>query len=65
MQKAMLRRLYKLGPMIFGLGFLTPLAAQLLQSTDAPLPFGMSALLAGFLIAMAIAIPAQLRGRWV
>jgi len=65
MQKAVLRRIYKLGPMIFGLGFLTPLAAQILQSSEVPLPFGMPPLLAGLLIAMAFTVPAQLRGRWV
>lgn len=65
MQKMVLRRLYKLGPMIFGLGFLTPLAAQILQSSDVSLPLGMPLLLAGFLIAMTFAIPAQFRGRWV
>ena len=65
MQKAVLRRIYKLGPMIFGLGFLTPLAAQILQASEVPLPFGMPPLLAGLLIAMAFTVPAQLRGRWV
>ncbi|RIJ20341.1 hypothetical protein D1224_14515 [Henriciella barbarensis] len=65
MQKVVLRRLYKLSPMIFGLGFLTPLAAQILQSSKVTLPFGMPPLLAGLLIAMAFTIPAQLRGRWV
>lgn len=65
MPKVVLRRLYALGPMLFGLGFLTPLATQILQSADVSLPSGMPPLLAGFLIAMAFSIPAQFRGRWV
>ncbi|HIG22366.1 MAG TPA: hypothetical protein EYQ28_07580 [Henriciella sp.] len=65
MQKRLLRRIYKSGPMLFGLGFLTPLAAQLLIASNMSLPFGMSPLLAGFLLAMALAVPAQIRGRWI
>lgn len=51
--------------MLFGLGFLTPLAAQLLIAGNVSLPFGMTPLIAGFLIAMALAVPAQIRGRWI
>ena len=65
MQKRLLRRIFRLGPMLFGLGFLTPLAAQLLIAGNVSLPFGMTPLIAGFLIAMALAVPAQIRGRWI
>ncbi|WP_018147645.1 hypothetical protein [Henriciella marina] len=65
MQAAVLRRIFRFGPLIFAVGFLTPLAAQLIKAAGATPPFGMSPLMTGFMLAMLIAIPAQIRGRWV
>ena len=62
---AILRLFHAYGPLVFALGFLMPLCAQLLSASGTPLPFGMSPLLAGLLIAGALGIPAQLRGRWI
>ena len=60
-----IKELYKVGPLIFAFGFLTPLCAQLIERTGAPTPFGLSALATGFLVGALLGIPAQLRGRWI
>jgi|TARA_R100000501_G_C2511608_1_gene42924 hypothetical protein len=65
MQARVLRRIYRFGPLIFAVGFLTPLAAQLIKASGATLPFGLTPLMTGFILAFALAIPAQLRGRWI
>ena len=60
-----LKSVFYFGPLIFAVGFLAPLAAQLIESTGWTPPLGLSLLSAGFLIAAALGIPAQLRGRWI
>ena len=65
MRFAAIRKVFRLGPLFFAVGFLTPLAAQIIAAAAIEPPFGLSPLMAGFILAMAVGIPAQLRGRWV
>ena len=60
-----IKSIFYLGPLIFGFGFLAPLSAQVISSAGWSLPFGMSALTAGFLIGGSLGLIAQLRGRWI
>ena len=56
---------FYLGPLIFAFGFLAPLGAQLIEHMGWTPPFGLSPLATGLLMAAALGIPAQLRGRWI
>jgi hypothetical protein len=60
-----IRYVYLLGPLVFAVGFLIPLTAQLITANDWTPPLGLSPLEAGFFGALIFGIPAQLRGRWV
>ncbi len=51
-------------PMIFAIGFLTPLIAQLLEVFNAP-TFGFHPLVVGFLIGGLFGLMAQIRGSWI
>lgn len=61
----LLKTLFFYGPLIFAAGFLTPLSAQVMIAMGWTPPFGLSPLAAGFIVAGALGIPAQLRGRWI
>ena len=61
----LLKTLFFYGPLIFAAGFLAPLSAQVMIAMDWTAPFGLSPLAAGFMVAAALGIPAQLRGRWI
>ncbi len=61
----LVRGIFSVGPLLFGIGFLAPLIAQVLQQTAAPAPFGLSPLLFGLLIGGALGLVATLRGRWL
>lgn len=65
MRLAAIRHMFKLGPLLFAAGFLTPLGAQLIEAFGLTPPFGLSPLLCSFIVAMAAATLAQIRGRWI
>ncbi|MEM8918185.1 MAG: hypothetical protein AAGE37_04925 [Pseudomonadota bacterium] len=52
-------------PLIFGLGFLGPLCAQILSLTGWADMAGISALAIGIAIGGSWGLIAQLRGRWI
>jgi hypothetical protein len=52
-------------PLVFGLGFIAPLAAQLLTAAGLTLPGGIDNLYAGLLIGGLLGLMAQVRGSWV
>ena len=62
---AQIKSVFYLGPLIFAFGFLAPLTAQLIDRIEWTPPLGLSSLSAGMILAAALGIPAQLRGRWV
>ena len=57
--------IFKFGPLIFGLGFMTPLFAELIGRAGVALPFGLTPLIAGLLLGGGLGLFAQLRGSWV
>jgi len=50
---------------LFAAGFLAPLTAQVIAAAGWTPPFGLSPLGCGFIVAAALGIPAQIRGRWI
>lgn len=52
-------------PLIFGVGFLAPLIAQVIERAAWALPFGASPLAAGLVIGGLWGAQAQFRGRWI
>jgi len=59
------KTIFYFGPLIFGLGFITPLSAQIIDAISWTPPFGLSSLMTGLIIGGALGLLAQLRGRWV
>lgn len=60
-----IKTVFFFGPLLFGIGFLTPLSAQIIQSIGWTPPFGLSPLIAGLLIGGGLGLIAQIRGRWI
>ena len=61
----MIKAIFYAGPLIFAFGFLWPLSAQIIGAAGWTPPFGLSAMQTGFLVALLLGAPAQLRGRWL
>lgn len=53
------------GPVLFGIGFLAPLIAQILERADVTLPSGLTPLMVGLVVGPALGLAAKLRGRWI
>lgn len=60
-----LRQLFRWMPLLFGLGFIAPLVAQIMAAWDVAAPLGMSRIAFGLLIGAPWGLYAVLRGRWV
>ena len=60
-----IKTMFYLGPMIFGLGLLAPLSAQIISAAGWTLPFGLTPLIAGLMIGGGLGLIAQIRGTWV
>ncbi|WP_321491089.1 hypothetical protein [uncultured Hyphomonas sp.] len=60
-----IRSVFRFGPLIFALGFLAPLIAQIIGQLNWSPPFGISPLAAGLLVGGAYGLVAQFRGRWI
>jgi hypothetical protein len=54
-----------LQPLLFGLGFLTPLTAQIIDHAGVVPPFGLSPLMAGLVVGGVLGGVANLRGSWI
>ena len=59
-----IKTIFHFGPLIFGIGFIAPLTAQILERLAWHLPFGLTPLIAGLTFGAAWGGYAQLRGRW-
>lgn len=57
--------IFKFGPLIFGVGFMAPLFAELFARVGMSLPFGLTPLLAGLLLGGGLGLIAQMRGSWI
>jgi len=62
---AILGLIFRFGALLFGLGFLAPLAAQIIERAGWSLPYGITPLMAGLGIGGVLGLAAQLRGRWI
>jgi hypothetical protein len=62
---AVIKSIFYFGPLLFAFGFIAPLTAQVLERTAWPLPFGLTPLMAGLILAAVWGGYAQIRGRWL
>lgn len=60
-----LKLIFDLGPMIFAIGFLTPLIREIVTRAGLIPPFGLKPLIFSLVIASAYGLVAQIRGRWI
>lgn len=60
-----LRKLIYYLPILFGIGFIAPLTAQLMVSFGIAGPLGASPLAVGLAFGGAWGLYAQIRGRWI
>ncbi|MEL7486083.1 MAG: hypothetical protein AAGJ87_02580 [Pseudomonadota bacterium] len=63
--EATLRRIFYFGPILFAVGFIAPLIAQIATRAGWAPPFGLSPALFGLIIAGVLGGVAQIRGRWL
>ena len=63
--KKLIELIFHFGPLLFGVGFIAPLVAQMVSRSGWVLPLGVSPLVAGLIIGCAWGAVAQVRGRWV
>lgn len=61
----LLKAIFHFSPLLFAGGFLAPLTAEIIAASGWTTPFGLSPLAAGFCLAGALGLPAQIRGRWI
>ncbi len=52
-------------PLIFGIAFLGPLLAQVIQAAGWVPPLGVSPLILGICLGSLLGLAAQVRGRWI
>lgn len=60
-----LKTVFYFGPLLFGLGFLTPLVSQIIQAAAWTPPFGLTPLMTGLIVGGGLGVLAQMRGRWI
>ena len=53
------------GPILFGVAFLAPLIAQMIEEAALSAPFGLAAIHFGLMTGLTLGVIAALRGRWV
>ncbi|MEL6874359.1 MAG: hypothetical protein AAGM33_02685 [Pseudomonadota bacterium] len=63
--EATVAKIFEFAPLLWGLGFLAPLTAQILEAMDWAAPWGLSPLGFGFIIGGIWGIYAQIRGTWL
>lgn len=62
---AIVKRILYFGPLIFAFGFITPLIIEVMARAGWTAPFSLSPLYFALLLAGALGLIAQLRGRWL
>lgn len=58
-------QIFRFGPLIFGVGFMAPLFAELIRLVGWTLPFGLTPLIAGLILGGGLGLVAQVRGSWI
>ncbi|MEO0817129.1 MAG: hypothetical protein AAFX86_07445 [Pseudomonadota bacterium] len=62
---SIIKAVFYLGPLLFGLGFIAPLVAQSISAMGIAPPFGLSPLMVGLITGAGYGALAQVRGRWI
>ncbi len=62
--EALLKRIFALTPLIWGVAFVAPLIAQIWMRMDWTIPFALTPLTFGWLIGGSWGLYAQIRGTW-
>lgn len=62
---AVIRLILTLQPLLFGLGFLAPLTAQVIERLGWLPPFGLSPLVVGLIVGGTLGGVANWRGSWI
>ncbi len=57
--------IFKYGALIFGVGFMAPLFAELIARAGVALPFGLTPIVAGLILGGGFGLIAQIRGSWI
>lgn len=65
MALAALGRLLALGPVLFGIGFMAPVLAELMLAAGIPAPFGLPPIAVGLAVGLAWGTYAYRKGRWI
>ena len=60
-----LKTIFQYGALVFAFGFITPLTMQVITRAGIDLPFGLTPLIAGLILAAVWGGIAQYRGRWI
>lgn len=60
-----LKTIFQYGALVFAFGFIAPLTMQIITRSGIDLPFGLSPLMAGLILATVWGGIAQYRGRWI
>ncbi len=63
--QSVVKQLFYWMPLLFGIGFIAPLIAQMLVYWDVAAPMGLSPIACGLLIGAPWGLYATLRGRWI
>ncbi len=63
--QAGVQKLFAIMPFLFGIGFIAPLIAELMEAWDVPSPLGLSRIAVGLAIGGAWGLYANIRGRWI
>lgn len=63
--QAAVRGLFHWMPFLFGIGFIAPLIAQIMQRWDIAAPLGISPIMFGMLIGAPWGLITVIRGRWL
>lgn len=65
MLRALLARLFAIGPLLFAVGFFAPTFAALVEAAGIALPFGVAPLHAGLAVGIIWGGIATRRGAWI
>ena len=57
--------IFKYGALIFGVGFMAPLFAELIARAGVALPFGLTPIAGGLILGGGLGLIAQIRGSWI
>ncbi|NCP17616.1 MAG: hypothetical protein GW855_00435 [Erythrobacter sp.] len=60
-----LQKLFSIMPLLFGIGFIAPVIAQVMTMWGWDAPFGMQRIVFGLLIGALWGLYATIKGRWI